>query len=141
MQTTKFLRKPLEVDAVQVTEGNMAQVAEWANGTLHADFLDPAEWYIEIKVIHPLRRKETRAHIGEWILSSKQGFKIYTDRAFLKGFESVAGNGPDDVVVEAEQTEAGLCICGDPFIGGAIHSDSFPCYMQESAVSDTLGFQ
>jgi hypothetical protein len=145
MQTTKFLRKPLSVEAVQVTEGNMAQIAEWANGTLYTDVLDPAEWYIDIKVIHPLRRKECRAHIGEWILKSKQGFKIYSDRAFQKGFEP-AWEDPEvknPIEPTAEQIiENMTCICGHPEIDEAVHSDSFPCYSNEVVeVPQSLGFQ
>lgn len=83
MQTTSYKRKPLLVEAVQVTEENIYEVAVWAAGTV----FDGVKKHIEIDVIHPLHAKQRRASTGDWVLKSDQGFKIYADSAFKKSFE------------------------------------------------------
>ena len=85
MQTTSYKRKPLLVEAVQVTEENLAEVAIWAAGTV----FDSVKKHVEIDVIHPLHAKQRRASTGDWVLKSDQGFKIYADSAFKKSFEAV----------------------------------------------------
>jgi hypothetical protein len=86
MQTTSYQRKPLKVEAVQVTEDNLYDVAKWCGGDVHTT-LSSGKKYIEVAVLHPLHKKQTRASIGDWVLRSEQGFKIYADAAFQKGFE------------------------------------------------------
>lgn len=86
METTTYNRKPLTVEAVQVTEDNLYDVAKWSGGDVHSA-LGSAKKYIEIAVLHPLHKKQTRASEGDWVLKSDQGFKIYADTAFQKGFE------------------------------------------------------
>jgi len=87
VKTLKFVRKPFYVDAVQVTKTNMAEVEEWCGGIRHFDENGNAF----IKVL-PQRSKlipKTRAFVGDWVLSSKIGFRVYTNSAFEKSFEQV----------------------------------------------------
>src|SRR5688500_11276036 len=84
MDTEKYVRKPFEIDAVQVTEENFSQVAEWSGGETVQD-ADNAQ-YIKVKVHHPLNTRQTRAYVGDWVLSSRKGFKVYTDTAFKSNF-------------------------------------------------------
>lgn len=87
MQTTRYARKPLIVDAVQVTEENMLEVAKWCKGKVYADKNN--QMVIEVKVLHPLSSNQNTAAPGDWVLKSNQGFKIYADSAFKKGFEAI----------------------------------------------------
>lgn len=85
MQTTLYSRKPLMVEAIQVTEANTYEVAEWCGGEVYVAV--NGKKTIQVKVLHPLHSKQTKAQAGDWVLKSTQGYKIYADSAFRKGFE------------------------------------------------------
>jgi hypothetical protein len=99
IQTIKYRRRPIYVDAVQITEKNFVEVAEWCMGdilwqdgskviTSIADpAIDPSQQYIRVRVNNPKYLRQTMAYVGDWILYSPQGYKIYTKRAFEAAFE------------------------------------------------------
>ena len=100
VRTTKYVRKPLYVDAVQVTSENFAEVLHWCQGDLGAvdgtEFtrideskIDPEKQYIRIRVHNPLSPRQTKAFVGDWILYTDRGYKIYTQRAFEENFDAV----------------------------------------------------
>jgi hypothetical protein len=93
METNTYYRKPLIVEAVQVTEANILEVAKWCKGKVYAG--KNGNMTLEVKVLHPMSVDQNKAQEGDWILKSKQGFKIYADTAFKKGFEKA-----EDEVVE-----------------------------------------
>lgn len=86
MKTHKFARKPFYVDAVRVSEANISEVAEWCGGVLMEEDGAP---YIKVTVHRPLTDRQTMAFLGDWILESGNGFKVYTPKAFDKSFEKV----------------------------------------------------
>ena len=88
METNTFIRKPLTVQAVQVTDDNLYDVAKWCGGDVHTA---NGKKHIQVNVLHPLHQKQSRAGVGDWVLKSAQGFKIYADTAFTKGFEVAGG--------------------------------------------------
>lgn len=104
VETVKYVRKPLYVEAVQVTPDNFMNVADWCQALVGrkggeagtesrpADGfeIDPSNHYIRIRVHNPQSKKQTMAFVGDWILYTEQGYKIYTDRAFQSGFDEVA---------------------------------------------------
>lgn len=89
--TKKFIRKPLFVEAVQVTDENFDSIAKWCHGDICADGADhvkpPGTKYIRIHVLNPMNPRQTRAYVGDWILYTDKGFKIYTDNAFTSSFD------------------------------------------------------
>lgn len=92
MQTNTYQRKPLTVEAVQVTEENLYEVAKWCEGDVRTHGATNKK-FIQVDVLHPLNPKQTKAMIGEWVLKSDQGYKIYSDAAFKKGWELVGAVG------------------------------------------------
>ena len=108
METTTYARKPLIVDAVQVTEENMLEVAKWCKGKVYADKNN--QMVIEVKVLHPLSSNQNTALPGDWILKSNQGFKIYADSAFKKGFEKVKSS--DEEIGDALRGKLGGLVGG-----------------------------
>lgn len=98
METTKFTRKPFDIEAVQVTSENMEEVASWSHGLIEEDPGENGKFYIHIKVEHPITARQEKAYIGDWVLSSKKGFKIYTPGAFQKNF--VLADPSDQAVVD-----------------------------------------
>lgn len=125
--TTKFVRKPMFVDAVQVTTENFFDVATWCQGVVRTADGVPTEWqtegvpedltslHIHVRVQSPKNEKQTQARVGDWILyMDRGGYKVYTDRAFQHSFDDVEptpapelGTSETDLVVEnpIEMTE------------------------------------
>lgn len=100
-----YNRKVFSVEAVQVTFENQHEVADWCDGTI--EYLgddtpeskdDAANYYIKVDVLRPLHKKQTQAFIGDWVLKSGNGFKVYVDKAFTACFEPAT----DDVMALAE---------------------------------------
>lgn len=83
MNTQTYFRRAFSVEAVQVTDETFDEVAEWCVGEKHAD---PAGRYIKVQVHKPMSPRQTKAYIGDWLLKSDRGFKVYTDKAFKNGF-------------------------------------------------------
>ena len=94
LKTEKYTRKPFIIEAVQVTEDNMEEVAVWCRGKvlttnsqiaagLHKD----PERYIQVEVQNPLNERQKRAFVNDWVLFANQGFKVYTPRAFERSFD------------------------------------------------------
>lgn len=87
IQTEKFERKPFFVDAIQVTEENIEDVARWCNGELQED--DNGKRFVHVRVHRPLTPRQTQAYVGDWVLYAGRGYKVYKKQAFEKSFQSV----------------------------------------------------
>ncbi len=84
--TEKYQRKPFEVDAVRVTQGNLQELAEWCGGVVReADGL----LYIKVNVSYPQSERQTRAFPGDWLLKSGSQFKVFLDKAFKAQFVKI----------------------------------------------------
>lgn len=124
VDTTKYVRKPLYVDAVQVTDGNFHDVIRWCQGdvgVIGADpgteikpaegvELDPSKHFIRIRVHNPVSARQTKAFVGDWILYTDRGYKIYTEKAFKENFDLVNGgvitNTPEPETADPGQVSA-----------------------------------
>lgn len=116
VETSKYVRKPLYVEAVQVTSDNFLDVASWCqalvgledgsstpgNEVRPADgfVLDTEKNYIRIRVHSPKSQRQTKAFVGDWILYTDRGYKVYTDKAFQANFD------PVDTAVDFVQQQA-----------------------------------
>lgn len=96
--TEKYVRKPLFVDAVQVTEENFEKLAKWCFGEisnvdetpLDPDApVDPSKQYIHVRVHNPKNPRQTRAYVGDWVLYTERGYKVYSTKAFQSNFTKV----------------------------------------------------
>lgn len=92
IQPKTYIRKPFTVQSDRVTDKNIQQMAEWCGGEVKGLGEHDGRWgpFIEVPVVNPDPKKprQSQAFVGDWILQSEQGFKVYTDRAFLKNFDS-----------------------------------------------------
>jgi hypothetical protein len=98
----KFVRKPLYVDAVQVTEENFEEIARWSYGTITSDNDDgTGKKFIHIRVHQPQSTRQQKAYVGDWVLYTDRGYKIYTEKAFQSNFDKVEPESErnDEVVV------------------------------------------
>lgn len=109
IETVKYVRKPFEVQAVQVTEENFEAIAAWCSGTIvtvrapkEADGLEAGETkrYIKVNVSRPLNERQTQAFVGDWLLEAEKGLKVYADGPFVRNFERV-GDVPQELFVTA----------------------------------------
>lgn len=87
LETHKYVRVPIIVDEVQVTEANIEEVAKWVGGEVRTDTIGR---YVKVKVHHPRSPRQTQAYIGDHVLYAGTGFKVYNDKAFKKSFEKVS---------------------------------------------------
>lgn len=89
METQVFIRKPLRVDAVQVTADNLYDVAKWCAGEVHSNQTNSLPYkFIKVDVLNPTSAKQQEANIGDWVLKSDKGYKVYTAKAFERGFDA-----------------------------------------------------
>jgi hypothetical protein len=101
IQTSKYIRKPLYVDAVQITENNFSDLARWCQGemrTIDGDDLtanlngaNPNAHYIRVRVHNPKNIRQTKGYVGDWILYTDRGYKVYTQKAFKASFDKANG--------------------------------------------------
>lgn len=115
MKTEKYTRKPFEVEAVQVTDENFEDVAAWCDGTIVTSrspksedglFESESERYIKVDVSRPLNERQTKAYVGDWLLSAVKGFKVYADGPFTRNFTKVPKNDiPQELIATDEVVE------------------------------------
>lgn len=94
IETDRYIRKPLFVNAVRVTEGNFDAAVMWCDGVVETESAGPREGKPFIKVsVHgiPKSQRQTKAFVGDWLLHTERGFKVYTDNAFRSSFNPVDG--------------------------------------------------
>lgn len=82
--TARYVRKPLFVDAVRITKENFNEIAGWCQGTIVDR--EPESPHIKVRVHQPKNVRQMKAYVGDWLLYSEYGYKIYTDRAFQNSF-------------------------------------------------------
>lgn len=93
VRTHKYLRKPLVVDAVQVTIDNFEAIATWCQGEIvnndgtEVSKVNPGGQHVRVRVHNPKTPRQTKAYTGDWILYTDKGYKIYTQRAFAASFD------------------------------------------------------
>lgn len=96
--TARYVRKPLYVEAVQVTGENFESVRKWCMGDLQNNDgsevqaeseIDPRNQHIRLRVHNPQSQRQTKAFVGDWILYTERGYKIYTEKAFKENFDPV----------------------------------------------------
>jgi hypothetical protein len=90
--TEKYIRKPLYVDAVRVTAANFDDLAQWCDGEVQIEELKESggtRKYIKVRVHNPKNPRQTKAFVGDWILYTERGYKVYTNKAFRTAFDPV----------------------------------------------------
>lgn len=103
IETTKYVRKPLYVDAVQVTDENFDEMVTWCNGKVEIEESNSKK-FIRIWVHNPMGPRQTKAFVGDWILRHTKGFKIYTPKAFEASFDEVPNPNKQPKTVEEVTT-------------------------------------
>ena len=100
----RYQHVPLYVEAVRVTNDNFEDVAEWCDGvicTLDEDKTKEPVDYIKVATIRPIRARQTQAFVGDWVLKTGMGLKVYNNKAFHKSFIAAPESEPS-VLARAE---------------------------------------
>ena len=111
VETQKFIRKPLYVDAVRVTAQNFDEIAAWCQGEVETEEVPPGSGtykkFIKVRVHLPKNPRQTKAFIGDWVLYTERGYKVYTNGPFRKSFDEVVETAeePEQPVIREDQTE------------------------------------
>jgi hypothetical protein len=85
--TEKYIRKPLYVDAVRITEENFDEIVAWVPGEVQ---YEGQKKFIRVRVANPKVPRQTKAYVGDWILwTERGGHKVYTPKAFKAAFDKV----------------------------------------------------
>lgn len=97
-----YERRSFDVEAVQVTMENIVEVAAWCSGQVceienKTDNNDRVPHYIKVAVHRPANSRQTRAHIGDWVLRMGHGYKVYTTEAFERCFKPRFNTWEDEV--------------------------------------------
>jgi hypothetical protein len=87
LNTQRFAKKYFEVEAVRITNENFEDVRAWCNGIEQP--IGEFGRYFKVEVKRAVSERQTRAHIGDWILWAGNGYKVYTNNAFRQFFEPV----------------------------------------------------
>lgn len=96
--TERYVRKPIYVDAVEVTEENFREIARWCQGKIFKsdgsslakdEEPNPQACYVHVRVHSPRSPRQARAYIGDWILYTEMGYKVYTPGAFATSFDKL----------------------------------------------------
>lgn len=96
LDIAQFARKPFYVEAVQVSEENIQEVAAWVGGRIKrtnrkGEGLEP---YVKVNVKRPLHDRQKQAFVGDWVLRYETlhgtrtavTYKVYTNEAFARNF-------------------------------------------------------
>lgn len=89
IETTRYIKKALYVEAVRITKDNLEDIADWCQGEIQQDEVPGkgTKKFIRVRVHNPKNSRQTKAHIGDWLLYTDRGYKIYTNRAFCQSFD------------------------------------------------------
>jgi hypothetical protein len=85
-----FVRRQFEVEAVQVTRQNMADVAEWCGGRIIQAVpkgKTAAVDCIKIRVLGAISERHTQAFVNDWVTYGAAFYKIFNPKAFEHAFE------------------------------------------------------
>jgi hypothetical protein len=89
--TQRYIKKPLHVEAVRVTRKNFRDLAKWCDGKIQTEQADsaqnPGAKYIKVQAHNPINNRQTKAFVGDWILRTDRGFKVYTHQTFTQSFD------------------------------------------------------
>lgn len=89
--TTQYMKKPLYVDAVRITRGNFSEVSKWCRGEIQTERADAPQnagkKFIKVQAHNPINQRQTKAFIGDWVLKTDRGYKIYTHKSFTESFD------------------------------------------------------
>ena len=120
METGYYTTRPRTVVAVQITAENMAEAADWCKGTIVGE---GGSAFISVQAHRPQNKRQTEAHIGDYLVLQGQNFKVYLEKAFRFGFIPQGDGQPSipHVINSREKTPIHDSLVGLPKEGAPAH--------------------
>lgn len=87
LQTKRWVRKPFEVEAVQVTDRNFSEVVGWCEGEAALD--ENHRRFISVPVRKPINKRQTTAYVGDFVVLQRGEFKVFKNSSFRSTFDPV----------------------------------------------------
>ena len=109
ISTQRYIRKPLYVDAVRITAANFEEIAAWCQGEIQQDDIpgkNTSKKFIRVRVQNPKNPRQTKAFVGDWVLYTETGYKVYTVKAFHAAFDKVEQKPMSELREEPELVPA-----------------------------------
>lgn len=136
VETQRYIRKPLYVQAVRVTPENFDELVKWCQGEVETKVNSTRKnkKYIKVRVHHPKNPRQTQAFVGDWILYTDRGYKVYTNDAFNLAFDLV-----DEVETKEYPYEEGnVVVLGPEIFAAAVEGRRVISWKGENFVPQTV---
>lgn len=114
MELKEYISTPLVVEAVQVTDENMREVARWCEGIIKKEDLKKGPTpYIAVNVIRPSSARQAKAYVGDWVSKHRDSYKVYTRNAFERCYQPCTNdNMPEAQLIDRNENHLVLPIDG-----------------------------
>lgn len=91
---------------MRVTEDNFGEVAAWCQGEVQDSEGKESgnKKFIKVRVVNPKNPRQTKAFVGDWILYTDRGYKVYTPKAFHASFDEVKEKKGEDAMPSPQET-------------------------------------
>lgn len=92
MNIKKGRRKAFDIEFVEVTEGNIKEVAEWSGHVVEGEGKDQ---FIRLNDKAAMNTRQTKAFIGDIVVRSldTKSFKSFGKKSFAKSFDEIVAHG------------------------------------------------
>lgn len=108
VETLRYMRNPFYVQAIQVTSENMSSLGRWCDGEIQVtkDEENPKfprkAPYIKVKATRTFSVRQSMAFVGDWILATDSGFKVYTEENFQRSFTQTVEDDLEPVTDDSD---------------------------------------
>ena len=97
----KFTKKPLEVEACQLTHDTVAEILDWSKGQIKAELVDCLNPYARIKVVVVTSTGNHNAYEGDWIVKGINGeFYAIPEKRFFQLYDRCNSTESSDGVIK-----------------------------------------
>jgi len=86
MEFKTFVRKPFQVEAVEITPENMAEIAEMIGGRIKTED-DSGVDYIQLN--RQIIPNVGKAYVGWWVTRLGENFRCYAPKVFFEQFSEI----------------------------------------------------
>lgn len=98
---SKFVKKPVEVEACQLTHETVAEILDWSKGKVKAELVNCLNPYVKIRVVVITSTGNHEAVEGDWIVKGINGeFYAVPEELFFKLYEYTAANSADNGTIK-----------------------------------------
>ena len=96
----KFTKKPIEVEACQLTHESVAEILDWSKGQIKAELVDCLNPYVKIRVVVVTSTGNHNAYEGDWIVKGINGeFYAIPEKRFFQLYDKVETNENSNGVI------------------------------------------